>query len=394
MNRLLTFVGGVGIGAGLMYYFDIDRGRRHRAMLRDQLVHALIAGEDGLDKTLRDLSHRLGGLTAELRYRLAEENVPDDVLVARVRSRIGRIVSHPGALDIIANQGEVTVRGPILTREVDPVLVAVASVPGVHAVHNELEAHEHPDKVSALMGDAKAPGDRFELLQENWSPAARLAVGTIGSTLGLYALQRRGILGTMAGVLSVGMLARAIFNLPLATLLGLSSSRRAVDIHKTITVNAGVERVFDLWTNFENFPRFMAHVDEVKRLGDNRYYWKVEGPAGTKVAWDAIVTKLIPNQLVAWKSVEGTPVRNAGMVRFQQNPDGSTRMDIQLSYNPPGGVLGHLVASLFGADPKHAMDDDLVRFKSLVEVGKTTAHGQHVTMDQILHPGEQGRKAA
>ncbi len=71
-------------------------------------------------------------------------------------------------------------------------------------------------------------------------------------------------------------------------------------------------------------------------------------------------------------------IENAGIARFEANPDGSTRLDIRMSYNPPAGALGHLIASMFGADPKHAMDEDMVRFQSILERGKTTAHGEEV----------------
>jgi uncharacterized membrane protein len=79
-------------------------------------------------------------------------------------------------------------------------------------------------------------------------------------------------------------------------------------------------------------------------------------------------------------------VHNAGVVRFEENQDGSTRLDIRLSYNPPAGALGHVVASLFGADPKHAMDEDLVRFQSLLEQGKTTVRGEEVRLGDLPKP--------
>src|SRR5207248_3335216 len=75
-----------------------------------------------------------------------------------------------------------------------------------------------------------------------------------------------------------------------------------------------------------------------------------------------------------------------GLVRFERNPDGSTRVDVKMSYNPPAGAIGHAVAALFGSDPKQAMDDDLVRFKSLLEHGKTTAHGEEIRREELSTP--------
>jgi uncharacterized membrane protein len=90
--------------------------------------------------------------------------------------------------------------------------------------------------------------------------------------------------------------------------------------------------------------------------------------------------------LSGWESVGSTPGGNAGIVRFQPVGDGATRIDVRMSYNPPAGALGHVIASLFGVDPKHALDEDLIRFKSLLENGKTTAAGRVVTQEE-LEPG-------
>ena len=113
----------------------------------------------------------------------------------------------------------------------------------------------------------------------------------------------------------------------------------------------------------------MTHVHEVRRIGDGLYRWSVGGPAGILVQWDAQITDLDFNKLVAWKSLPGAVVEQAGITRFTSNPDGSPCIDVKMSYNPPAGVLGHAIAELFGADPKHEMDDDLMRMKSFIETG-------------------------
>jgi uncharacterized membrane protein len=143
-----------------------------------------------------------------------------------------------------------------------------------------------------------------------------------------------------------------------------------------------VDTVFDLWSNFENFPRFISHVREVRRQNDRRSQWVVAGPAGAPIRWDTETTVFVPNELIAWRTVPGSAVQHAGTVRFEPSPAG-TRVHIEMSYNPPGGALSHGVAVLFGTDPKRAMDDDLVRFKSLVEEGKATAHGRTVRREDV-----------
>src|SRR5205814_797244 len=123
---------------------------------------------------------------------------------------------------------------------------------------------------------------------------------------------------------------------------------------------------FQFWSNYENFPRFMSHVREVKETAPGRSHWVVAGPAGIPVEWEAELTEFAPNRVIAWKSVPGAAVRNVGNIHFDPNADGTTRVDIKLSYNPPAGAVGHFLADLFGADPKRLTDDDLVRMKSLI----------------------------
>jgi uncharacterized membrane protein len=100
------------------------------------------------------------------------------------------------------------------------------------------------------------------------------------------------------------------------------------------------------------------------------------------VCWEATVTEEVPNERLAWETTAESAVQHAGSVAFEPNSDGSTRVTIRMSYNPPGGALGHAAAVLLGCDPKHLMDHDLVQLKSLIERGKTTAHHAEVTHDR------------
>jgi uncharacterized membrane protein len=111
-------------------------------------------------------------------------------------------------------------------------------------------------------------------------------------------------------------------------------------------------------------------VKEVCDCGDGTSHWTVDGPAGTTVEWNAYLTDWEPNRLIAWRSFPGATVANEGKVRFQENPDGGTRVDVHLCYTPPAGALGQTVARLFGTDAKTEMDDDLLRMKTLIEQGR------------------------
>jgi uncharacterized membrane protein len=95
------------------------------------------------------------------------------------------------------------------------------------------------------------------------------------------------------------------------------------------------------------------------------------------------VTERVPGARLAWRTLPGSIVQHAGIARFEPTGQGGTRLDIKMTYNPGLGMLGHLAASLLGVDAKHILDEDLVRFKSLLEQGKTTAHGETVTLDEL-----------
>jgi uncharacterized membrane protein len=379
-GKLLT---GVVVGAGAMYLLDPDRGARRRSLLRDQSVHAGHKLGDGLAATARDARNRTAGAAAELRSRFRPDEADDEVLHERVRSAIGRAVSHPSAITVLVSDGRVTLTGQVLADEVDDLVERVEAVRGVREVRNELEIHQSADGVPALQGAGWPREQRPELLQDNWAPATRLLMGTIGSILAFQGVRTKGPGGKALSMIGLGLLARAATNLPPRRLVGLGAGRRAIDVQKTVRVAAPIDRVWELWSNFENFPRFMSHVREVRKIDEGRSHWVAVGPAGVPVEWDAIVTDWVPNQLIAWKSVEGSTVETAGRVRFQPTSDGGTEIDVQLSYNPPAGALGHAVATFFGADPKRAMDEDMVRLKSLLEEGKTRADGEPVRLDEV-----------
>lgn len=383
MNKGVISIGSLGLGAGLMYLFDPDRGRRRRSLLSDQITSVCRQSSDMLDKATRDMSNRSRGLMAGTRALLRNEEVTDEVVVARVRSKLGRYVSHPSAIGVTANQGHVTLSGPILAHEVDDLLACVSSVRGVTGVENRLEVHKEAGNISGLQGGTGRPGERSELMQANWSPATRLLMGAAGSWMTLYGANRRGVIGTATAAFGLGILARGITNIETERLLGMGDARHTIDLQKTIMIDAPVERVYEFFNNYENFPRFMANIREAHSLGDGRSHWVAVGPAGVPVEWDAVVTRAIYNEVLAWRSVPGSTVESTGTIQFQPSPDGGTRVHIRLFYNPPAGALGHAVATLFGANPKQEMDEDLVRLKSLLEEGRTSAHGKAVTREEI-----------
>lgn len=370
MVSRLPRVTGAALGAALMYLFDPDKGKRRRALLRDQMVSGLNQLDDGVEVIARDLAHRAQGIWAQLRSTITNEPVSDEVLAERVRSKMGRIVSHPGAIEVQAEQGRVRLSGPVLRHEHEDLMAGIRSVRGVVDVEDNLEVHKTAENVPALQGGRPRAGDRFELLQENWAPAARALVGTTGGALVFYGLRMRNPLGVLAAGAGSTLLLRSVLNKPVRRVVGVGAGRRAIDIQKTINIDAPVEKVFDILSHLENLPHFMSNVREVKVREDGSSHWRVAGPAGQSVEWDAVTTQLIPNEVLAWKTTPGSTVEHAGFIRFERVNDG-TRLDVKMSYNPPAGALGHTAAMLFGADPKTELDQDLLRMKTYLETGKT-----------------------
>lgn len=135
---------------------------------------------------------------------------------------------------------------------------------------------------------------------------------------------------------------------------------------KFIEIDAPLERVFDLFSNFENFPRWMRNIKDVHYSGRHFTRWTARAPFGSEVEWEAETTLYQPDHKIAWRSVRGD-VDTEGEVIFEETRRGTTRMHVILGYDPPAGRLGAMVASLFGKDPEKQLEDDLERFAAVAE---------------------------
>jgi osmotically-inducible protein OsmY len=155
---LMAVAAAAATGAAVMYLLDSASGRRRRARLRDGARHVTNVVGTEYERTTRDMSNRAQGLRARIRSRLAPSlPVSDDVLTERIRSKVGRLVSHPRAIEVKVAGGHVTLAGPILIREVRSLLDGVAAVPGVTGLDDHLEQHESPEHVAALQNGRPAP---------------------------------------------------------------------------------------------------------------------------------------------------------------------------------------------------------------------------------------------
>lgn len=197
-----ALAGGLG-AAAMVYVFDPVSGRGRRAHARDKWVHARHELHEAVETTRSDLRNRLHGLEHELRARLRHQEVDDTVLLERVRAALGHAVSHPGPIHVEVREGVVTLRGPILGRELPFALARVRAVRGVHELKSELEAHAEPGREPALQGQRMPVMERAT---RNWSPTARLFAGVSGAALvagSLFGARRRMLRGLL-GVLLLG----------------------------------------------------------------------------------------------------------------------------------------------------------------------------------------------
>jgi uncharacterized membrane protein len=152
------------------------------------------------------------------------------------------------------------------------------------------------------------------------------------------------------------------------------SAERGIKVEKSITINNSPEELYNFWRRFENLPRFMNHLESVTTTGGGRSHWVAKAPAGSTVQWDAEVYNEKENELIAWRSLDGADVDNAGSVRFEPASGGrGTTVRVTLRYDPPGGALGAAVASLFGENPEQQIDEDLRRFKQVMETGEVVS---------------------
>lgn len=361
----------VGAGATFMYLFDPRTGIRRRVLIRDRLRRLTRLVQEGTAKTWRDARNRGQGLFAETKALFIDQPVGDDILIERVRAKLGGLIRHPGSIEVQAEQGRVMVRGPILRSEVDRLIKGVGRVKGVKHVENRLEVYDKPRDLPGLQGnpDRVPNGVRFELLQENWSPAARTSAGIAGTALTVYGIARRDIPGIFLAGLGAGAFLRAAVNRPWKQITGVAAGHRAVDVNKTIHFSAPLENVFAFWARYAEFPRYTTHVREVLEQGEGRSHWRVIGPAGIETTWNAVITKFVADREIAWQTEPDSLIQHAGTLKFHDNGDGTTTMHLKMTYNPLAGVIGHGMARLIGSDLKTMLEEDLLRIKTVLDEG-------------------------
>lgn len=144
-----------------------------------------------------------------------------------------------------------------------------------------------------------------------------------------------------------------------------------IHLTKSVTVMKPRAEVYQFWRRLERLPSFMIHLVSVAEESTIRSHWVAHAPGGTRVEWDAEIVDQRENELISWRSCEGSDIPNAGTVRFKDAPaDRGTEVRVELNYDAPAGKAGAVVAKWFGEEPGQQLTDDLRRFKQVMETGE------------------------
>ena len=170
---------GAGIGVGLMFLLDPAHGARRRALVKDKLTRVSHKTRDAVGATRRDVANRMAGVRAWARNLYSAQPVDDRALLERVRARLGRVASHPRAIDVTARGGCVTLTGDVVATEIVPIISAIARVRGVRDVENEMTAHPSTEGVPSLQGESERPDHRAPWPKPSWSPAGKIVSGAV-----------------------------------------------------------------------------------------------------------------------------------------------------------------------------------------------------------------------
>ena len=225
----------------------------------------------------------------------------------------------------------------------------------------------------------------------------RIVTAALGGALATFGLSRMSLRGLLLAAGGGTLIYRAVTGYcPGYANLGIDTAHtfdteeggaapeeyfhRGIHMEETVTINTEPAALFEFWRNFENLPRFMKHVEQVQIRDENRSHWIVRGPAHKRFEWEAEIINEVPGELIAWRTLSGSDIQNAGSVRFVPSRSGrGTEVKIVMDYLPPAGRLGRAVAMVMGQDPAQQVKNDLRRFKQLMETGEIpTTDGQPV----------------
>lgn len=160
IGYFFTFLGAMGLGAGLAFLLEPQRGLARRVWVRDKMGRGLRLSGRFFDKRIRDLRNRVQGQVAELQASRTEPQVDNDLLIERVRAQLGHVLSHPASVDIIAHAGVVTVRGPVLEGEAEKIRERLSETRGVREFRIEVATEGVPGLQGEQRSQRRARGSK------------------------------------------------------------------------------------------------------------------------------------------------------------------------------------------------------------------------------------------
>ena len=235
--------------------------------------------------------------------------------------------------------------------------------------------------------------DYLTNFETNVGSIERIVSAVGGGALIAFGLKQGGVIGALSAVVGGGLALRGVTgHCQVYDAMGVDTSDDSpnpkspyhhglldekIHVKKTITVNKSTSELYAFWRKLSNLPQFMSHLESVTLIDNKRSHWVAKAPLGTTVEWDAEITSEHENERLGWTSVEGSEIINSGVVEFRPTQNRGTELVVTLTYEPPAGKLGSLIAKLFGEEPNQQVEEDLRRFKSLMETGTImTVEGQ------------------
>jgi len=379
--ELAKWLGGAAAGALLMYMLDPDRGSARRA----QSAAAVRNAGSRTTSAITNVWHGAGDALEAAR--------PDGAIGSAI-SRMGRAAGEM-LDDTVTKAKDAMSRASSTASDVADDAISKARSGASQAQDSDAysRAQQALSRVAGTASDfyddtRKSAGRLGKRVAQEvqgdsegaWNPGMRNTALVGGGLLALMGLMRRSPMSAVLGLAGAALLARGAANQPLRSLVnrgaaGLGMAKglslgmdQTIDFEKTVHIDASPADVYEQFANYENFPRFMSHVAEVRDLGRRRSHWIVKGPGGSRFEWNSVLTEQSRPNRLAWRSEPGAEIPNSGSIQFERHR-GGTLVTVRMAYTPPAGAIGHAFALLLGSDPKSQMDEDLGRMKSLIERG-------------------------
>lgn len=221
----------------------------------------------------------------------------------------------------------------------------------------------------------------FPRIDRREPQTTRWAYGLTGLALVFWGLRRKSILGSLVSAVGADFVTRGVAGHHLHELLGLGDAsgganrnriphQLGVQVRASIKIDVSRRQAYEFVRNFENLPRFMKHLKSVETRDRLMSQWTARGPEGVEAEWGTEIINDIPDELLAWRSIDNAHIESAGSVHFETAARGGTIVRVSLQYRPTAGALGALLSALFGRDPERQLRENLRTLKQLLESGE------------------------